>query len=138
MKDYPDASKATSFTQFSHLTMLVGHNLSKEQLSTSPQLPLAIVPEEWKKWKTGEDINFTLALNKAALPDNDIDLARAEDTESTVEQMKLKTDGEGKLNINVEKTGQYLLIARHHSNEGETGVYYDTQFTYTYYYSVKK
>jgi hypothetical protein len=55
-----------------------------------------------------------------------------------VEQKKMKTDGEGKLNIKVDKTGQYLLIARHRSPEGETGVYYDTQFTYTYYYSVKK
>ncbi|WP_040412701.1 DUF4198 domain-containing protein [Desulfosporosinus sp. OT] len=138
LKDYPDSPKATSFTQFSHLTMLVGHDLSKEQLSTSPRLPLAIVPEEWKKWKTGEDINFTLYLNKDVLPENDIDLACAEDEESSVEQMKMKTDGKGKLNINVEKIGQYLLIARHHSNEGETGVYYDTQFTYTYYYSIKK
>ena len=32
---------------------------SKEQVSTSPKLPFAIVPEEWKKWKTGEDINLT-------------------------------------------------------------------------------
>ena len=138
LKDYPDAPKATAFSQVSHLTMLVGHDLSKEQLSTSPELPLALVPEEWKKWKTGEDINFALFLSKDVLPDNDIDMAHADDSESSVEQKKMKTDGEGKLNIRVDKTGQYLLIARHRSLEGETGVYYDTQFTYTYYYSVKK
>lgn len=138
LKDYPDAQSATSYTQYSHLTMMVGHNITPDLIPEMLKLPLRVAADEYGKWQPGEQISFKLLTEDGFLTDTEIDLAFKKEADHVVVQSKLKTDAEGKFLVNAEEAGEYLLIARNLVPVGEAELYNDTKYTYTYHFNVKK
>ncbi|KNZ40746.1 DUF4198 domain-containing protein [Acetobacterium bakii] len=138
LKDYPDAQSATSFTQYSHMTMMVGHNITLDLIPEMLKLPLRVEADEYTKWQPGEEIGFQLLTADGFLADTEIDLAFKDESDKAVVQSKLKTDARGKLSVNAKEAGQYLLIARNLVPVGEAGLYSDTKYTNTYYFNVRK
>lgn len=138
LKDYPDAQSATSYTQYSHLTMMVGHNITSDLIPEMLKLPLRVEADEYTKWQPGEQIGFKLLTEDGFLSDTEIDLAFKNEADSVVVQSKLKTDAVGNFLVNAEESGEYLLIARNLVPIGEAALYNDTKYTNTYYFNVRK
>lgn len=137
LADYPDAQSATSFTQYSHLTMMVGHNLTADLIPALPELPLRLKADEYTKWRPGDEIGFELLGTNGAIPETEVDLAFKGNENELADQRKLKTDEKGKLIVAAEEEGEYLLIARQLVPTGEANLYHDTRYTYTYYFNAK-
>jgi len=137
LKDYPDAQHATLYTQFSHLSLQVGHQLPENGLPEMPELGLRLVPREWKRWRIGDEIVFNLQQGLNPLPHVKVNMAHAIDNGSEVRHKRLETDEHGNFSLKIEEAGRYLLIARHQSPEEEPDLYSDTHLTYTYFFSIK-
>ncbi|MBC3889076.1 DUF4198 domain-containing protein [Acetobacterium paludosum] len=137
LKDYPDAKSATSFTQYSHLTMMVGHNITPVLIPDMLKLPLRIEADEYTKWQPGEKIGFQLLTIDSFLANTELDLAFQGEENKPVVQRKLITNASGRFLVKAEEAGQYLLIARNLVPVGKAGFYNDTKYTYTYYFNVK-
>jgi len=137
LKDNPDAVMATRYLQYAHTVLPVGHDLMPNEYTEVPLLPLRIVPESWNTFKTGENLVFTLYFNERSLPLYDIDLAyNPGDGETTHEE--LITDSEGRITYSIKDPGKYLILAQYLALEWEENLYFDTIYTYTFWFKVKR
>lgn len=137
LKDNSDAVSATRYQQYAHMALAVGHGLETSDYSETPAIPLRIVPDCWDKFQTGEIFAFTLFFGDKPLSLCDIDIAyTAGDDEATHEE--IMTDGEGRITYPIKAPGKYLVVVRCTVPEGEEGLYYDTRYTYTFWFKVKR
>lgn len=138
LKDNPEAVSATRYLQYAHMALAVGRGLENSDFTDTPaELPLRIVPDCWDKFQTGEIFAFTLFFKDKPLPLCDIDIAyTAGEDEATHEE--IMTDGEGRITYPIKEPGKYLVVVRCTVPEGEEGLYYDTRYTYTFWFKVKR
>lgn len=137
LKDNPAAVSATRYLQYAHLALSVGHNLMPEDYTETPALPLQIVPDRWDKLLTGEIFGLTLFFKNKPLALCDIHIAYSEGEAETTDE-ELRTDSEGIITFPIKAPGKYLVIARCSASDGEEGLYYDTRYTYTFWFEVKR
>lgn len=134
-KDNPDAFSATRYVYYAHMILRVGHDLINENCTETPPLPLKIVPVNFNELKMGDIFFFTLFSGDRVLPLYDINMAYTTRNGETVQET-LVTDGDGRIAYPITTPGRYLVIVRYSSSEEESDAYYDTSYTYTYWFKV--
>jgi len=133
-KEYPDAAKATFYTQFAQVIVPVGHD--PEGIPQKADIPLEIRPETWKQWRLGDKINFKIFFRGEPLDGAAVDVASS--GPAGYRQWQEITGGDGRLTLQAKEPGRYLLIARHRVPEGEEGVYDELSLTATFAFMVTK
>lgn len=133
-KEYPDAAKATFYTQFAQVIVPVGHDL--EGMPNKADLPLEIQPEMWKHWRMGDEINFKILFRGEPLDGAVVDVACS--GPGGYRQQQEMTGEDGWLTLQAKEPGRYLLIVRHRVPEGEEGVYDELSITTTFAFMVTK
>jgi uncharacterized GH25 family protein len=138
LREYPDASQATAFIQYSHVMVSVGHDIPEEEAPRMPEIPLCLRPAKWRKWRAGDEIEFSLYFQNRPVSHTPVDVAFSKGFEEEVAQSAVNTDENGVVRIKAETPGKYLAIVRYTHPQGEEGICRDTRFTYTLSFIVVK
>lgn len=137
LKDNPGAVSATRYLQYAHMALPVGHDLTSGDYTDTPKLPLRIVPDRWDRLQPGEMFSFTLFFGDKPLSLHDIDIAYNAGDDEVVHE-EILTDGDGRITYPIKAPGKYLVVIRCNASEGEDELYYDTRYTYTFWFKVKR
>lgn len=136
-KDNPQAVSATHYLHYSHTVLQVGHGLSSLDCAELHMPPLRIIPDSWDSFKAGEVFAFTLYFRESPLPLYDIGICCIKGNDNPMFE-KFITNGSGKMFYPIKTPGKYVIVVRYTSPECKEGFYYDTRYTYSFWFIAKR
>lgn len=135
-EDNPDAVSATHFLHYAHTTVQAGSSSKSLKCFGDFAPPLCIVPDNWSSFYVGDIFSFKLFFMGRPLPLYDVDIfffpANGE-----VRREKCITNGDGSVLFPLSTAGKYLISVTYLSPDCVDRLYYDTEYTYTFWFKAR-
>ncbi len=133
-REYPEAAHATHYIQYAQYFVRVGHDLeSKPRLAG---LQLEIAPAAWGPWRAGDKLAFAILFRGNREPDAVLDVTYANGVD--YKQWKKIGGIDGRIILQPQDPGRYLVVARREVQECQDGVYDSLSLTTTLSFMVLK
>lgn len=133
-REYPEAGHATHYIQYAQYFVWVGHGLeSKPRLAG---LQLEIAPVKWGPWRAGDELALEILLRGNRETDAVLDVAYANGVD--YRQWKKIGDIDGRIILQPQDPGRYLVVARRQVQERQDGGYDSLSLTTTLSFLVLK
>jgi len=135
-EDNPEAVSATRCFQYAHTVLQVGRNPFSAGSADAMLPPLCIVPDSWDSLRVGEVFAFTLYFRDFPLPLHEIGISYSVENGRTMSEEYI-TDGKGRMLYPINTPGKYFIVIRYNSKENDERLYYDTRYTYSFWFKAR-